>query len=93
MKTDLATSIVVAVVGVIAAYFVCNLFIGPLESFSFSTLDPTSNVSAEVEQPNPEIFNYRALNSTVEVYVGDCQEFVDGECVDGTNDQNKGEGQ
>ena len=93
MKTDLATSIVVAVVGAVAAYFICNLFIGPLESFSFSTLDPTSDISASVEEPNPEIFNYRALNSTVEVYVGDCQEFIDGECVDGAADQNKREGQ
>lgn len=89
MKTDLATSIGIAIVGVLIAYFVCNMFIGPLESFSFSTLDPNSNISADVEEPNSEIFNYKALNATVEVIVGDCQEFADGECLDDATNQNQ----
>ncbi len=90
MKTDLISSIGVAIVGAVIAYFVCNMFIGPLESFSFSALDSSSKISADVEQPNVEVFNYKALNPTVEVYVGDCQEYVDGECVDDTN-QNGGQ--
>ena len=91
MKTDLVTSIGVAVVGALVAYFVCNMFIGPLESFSFSTLTPGSNLSTSLEEPDPAIFNYKALNPTVEVYVGDCQEYVDGECVDDDTNQGGGE--
>ena len=68
MKTDLATSIGIAIVGALIAFFVCNLFIGKIEDFSFSTLD--TSVNTDLVEPDPEIFNYKALNPTVEVYVG-----------------------
>lgn len=69
MKTDLASSIGAAIVGVLIAYFICNLFIGPIEDFTVKTVD--SSVGAELVEPDPEVFNYKALNPTVEVYVGD----------------------
>ena len=72
MKTDLFTSIVAAIAGVLIAFFVTNLFIGPIEEVTYKTVDAT--VTAEVVDPNPEVFNYRALNPTVEVYVGECTE-------------------
>ncbi|MBQ3353399.1 hypothetical protein IJG89_03630 [Candidatus Saccharibacteria bacterium] len=81
MKTDLFSSIGIAIAGVLIAYFVCNLFVGEIEDFSFKTVKST--VSADVSTPNPEVFNYKALNPTVEVYVGDCTEFNSyGECID-----------
>ena len=87
MKTDLASSIVAAVIGLLLAYFVCNLFIGPIEDFSFTTVDTT--VTAELIEPNPEVFNYKALNPTVEVYVGDCDEYdAYGECIN-SNQENQ----
>lgn len=79
MKTDLVTSIGVAIVGAVVAYFVCDMFIGPLENFSFLTLDSSSNVSASIEEPNVEVFNYKALNPTVEVYVGNDEADQNGE--------------
>lgn len=69
MKTDLASSIGAAIAGVLIAYFICNLFIGPIEDFTVKTVD--SSVGAELVEPDPEVFNYKALNPTVEVYVGD----------------------
>lgn len=69
MKTDLASSIGIAIVGVLIAYFVCNIFISSIEDYTFSVV--TTGVSAEPSNPDPEIFNYEALNPTVEVYVGD----------------------
>lgn len=39
MKTDLVTSIGLAIVGVLISYYVCNLLIGPIEPVSFSTVD------------------------------------------------------
>ena len=81
MKTDLATSIGIAIVGAIIAYFVTNLFIGPIEGITIKTLD--SSVNTDLSQPDPEVFNYRAVNPTVEVYVGDCTEFNDqGICIE-----------
>ncbi len=68
MKTDLASSIGVAIVGVLLAYFICNLFVGPIEDVTVKTVD--ASLSTDIAEPNPEIFNYRAINPTVEVYVG-----------------------
>ncbi len=71
MKSDLATSIAIAIVGVLIAYFTCNLLTGEIPGFSFSAIDSsTSSDFADLAEPNPEIFNYKAINPTVEVYVG-----------------------
>lgn len=69
MKTDLISSIGVAIAGVLIAYFVCNLFIGPIEDFTINSV--TTKVDSTLSDPSPEVFNYKALNPTVEVYVGD----------------------
>lgn len=89
MKTDLATSITLAIVGALIAFFVCNLFIGPIESFSFKNLE--SEVTPELDEPNAEVFNYKALNPTVEVFVGNCSEYnANGECIStSVNDENQ----
>lgn len=70
MKTDLATTIGVAIVGVLIAFFVCNYFIGPIAPISFLTVE--TDVDADLAEPDVNVFNYKALNPTVEVYVGDC---------------------
>ena len=81
MKFDLATSFIAAIAGIIVAYFATNFLIPPLEDVSFKTLENT--VDASLNQPNEEIFNYRAVNPTVEVYVGQCLEYNEnGECID-----------
>ncbi len=92
MKTDLASSIGAAIVGALLAYFVCNLFIGEIQPVTIKTVDST--VSADLVTPNVEVFNYKALNPTVEVYVGDCTEFNSyGECVeDNTVQTDQGNG-
>ena len=81
MKNDLATSIFVAIAGVLIAYFVCNMFIGEIESVSFKTINST--ISSSVGEPDPEVFNSTAINPTVEVYVGDCKNYdYYGNCLD-----------
>ena len=81
MKTDLFTSIAAAIAGVLIAFFVTNLFIGPIEDVTYTTVD--AKVNASLATPDPEVFNYRALNPTVEVYVGECDEYNEyGECVE-----------
>lgn len=81
MKTDLASAVVAAILGFGIAFFATNFFIPAIEDVSFSNLD--TSVSSELTEPNEEVFNYKALNPTVEVYVGQCQTFnANGECID-----------
>lgn len=81
MKTDLATAIGAAVLGLLIAYFATNFFMGPIEDVTYKTID--ANVSTSLIDPDPEIFNYRALNPTVEVYIGSCIEYdSNGECLE-----------
>ncbi|MBQ3436823.1 hypothetical protein IJG26_02645 [Candidatus Saccharibacteria bacterium] len=81
MKTDLATSIGVAIVGIIISFVVCNLFLGEIQEVSFTTV--SSSVTTDVASPDPEVFNYKAINPTVEVYVGNCKEYNSfGQCVE-----------
>lgn len=84
MKNDLATSIVTAIIGILISYFVCNMFIGEMDGVSFKILN--SNITSNVEEPDPEVFNSKALNPTVEVYVGDCKNYdFYGNCIDEEN--------
>lgn len=82
MKTELFTAIAAAIFGVLIAFFVCNLFIGEIKPVEVKTV--SADVNADVDEPDPEIFNYKALNPTVEVYVGSCVEYDSetGECVE-----------
>lgn len=82
MKNDLLTSIIAATVGIVASYVVTNMFFGELEDFSISTVDP--NLTVKLAEPNNEVFNYLAVNPTVEVFVGECDEYDEktGECLD-----------
>ena len=82
MKTDLATSISAAIIGVLIAYFLSNwMFVHPIEEVTIKVIG--SEVNTELVNPDPEIFNYKALNPTVEVFVGDCAEYNEfGECVE-----------
>ena len=83
MKSDFVTSIIVAIVGAIGAYLICNLlFAGEPEIVEVKTIE-NSDISSSIAEPNPELFNIKALNPTVEVYIGECSEFNDqGECLD-----------
>lgn len=84
MKNDLLTSIGVAIVGGLIGYFVCNIFVGPIEDVTIKTVN--SSISTDLPNPSVEVFNYKAINPTVEVYVGDsdsCKQTDDrGECID-----------
>ena len=71
MKTDLFTSIGIAIVGAVIGFFICNLLLGPIEQISFKSV--STNVDANLAEPNVDVFNYKALNPTVEVFVGNCE--------------------
>ncbi len=69
VQKELVTAIITGIIGFIAAFFICNLFVGGIDKVTIPTTD--SSVSTDLPEPNPEIFNYKSLNPTVEVYVGE----------------------
>ncbi len=87
MKNDLATAIITAVIGVVASYFLVGLFFGEIEDVSISSVDP--NLTVNLVEPNSDIFNFRSVNPTVEVYVGECDEYDEttGICLDGSKNE------
>ena len=45
------------------------------------------SISTDLSEPNTEVFNYRALNPTVEVYI-DCTNYdASGSCVNNTENK------
>jgi len=81
MKNDLATAIGVGIIGIIIGFVVCNLFLTDSESVSYKMIN--ANVTTQLVEPDDEVFNVKALNPTVEVYVGDCAEYDSyGNCVE-----------
>lgn len=89
MKTDLFFSVGLAIFGTVIAYFVCDLLINELfkvENYTVKTID--SSISTDLVDPDPEVYNYKALDPTVEVYVGNCTEQNSyGECVEASSDE------
>ena len=80
MNKNLLSAIGVAIVGAIIAFVVCNLIMPELEPVSFQNVD--ASFTTDLTDPDPEVFNVRALNPTVEVYVGNCTDFDEfGQCI------------
>ena len=87
MNNELATAIGAAILGVIAAFLITDkLILGEIDNVTIKTID--SKVNINLANPDPEIFNYKALNPTIEVYVGDCIEYNSvGECVETSSNE------
>ena len=85
MKTDIVTTIVAASIGVAISFFiVSNLILKDPDPVVVKTLSTTT--SSSLDEPNVEIFNYRAINPTVEAYV-DCNNYdYAGNCIEGTGE-------
>lgn len=90
MKTDLATTILTSIIGIVAAFFICKLLLPALDDVTIKTINAESAYT--LVDPNPEIFNYRAINPTVEVYVGQCAEYDEnGKCIETTTEETQPE--
>lgn len=74
MKTsDYISVVMIAIVGTILAYFLTNSLLGdPAEkSVSFEYME---KVDGTLTAPDGEVFNLAAINPTVEVYIGNCED-------------------
>lgn len=72
-QSDLFTLILVAGIGVIGSFFAVQALLGdPKEAtVKFNTVVPIENT---LVAPDAEIFHSTAINPTVEVYVGECED-------------------
>ena len=81
MKTDLFTTIIIAIIGVAGAFAITNYLLPAMQDVSYKTVE--SSVHNGLADPDVEVFNYKAVNPTVEVYVGECNEYNEmGVCVE-----------
>lgn len=72
-QSDIFSVIIIAVVGTLIAFFVTNSLLGDpdLQYVTFKTMN---DISPTLIDPDIEVFNPDAINPTVEVYVGDCED-------------------
>lgn len=82
MKKDLLTSIALFIIGIVAAYLIVGLFFGEDDGKSVTVKTVGTSITSSISEPDPEVFNYRAINPTVEVYVGECTVYdILGNCL------------
>lgn len=73
-QSDIFTLILVAGIGTLAAFFVCQTLLGDPNQASTKFKTVNRVISSELVTPDPEVFNSTAINPTIEVYVGDCED-------------------
>ena len=69
-KTDIAMVILIAGVGVAIGYIVASNISFLKVPKSGAKVQTIREISSDVEEPDPAIFNKNAINPTVEVLVG-----------------------
>lgn len=89
MKSSLITSAIIFVAGTVVAFIAGDMLMPKIEDFSIKTINIEN--SATLSEPNIEIFNYRAINPTVEVYVGGDEESSDNDLNPSVPDENNNE--
>lgn len=73
-QSDIFSLILIASVGTLAAFFVCQSLMGNPDDASVKFKALVNPVSSALVVPDPEVFNGAAINPTVEVYVGSCED-------------------
>ena len=72
-QSDIITIVLVAGIGTFIAAMLCNLILGNPDEKSV-TFKTVQVIEADLAEPDPEVFNVDAINPTIEVYVGDCED-------------------
>jgi hypothetical protein len=72
-QSDIFSIIIIATVGTLLSYFFVNSLLGnpDLEIVNIKTIQ---EISPNISSPDPELFNPEAINPTVEVFVGECED-------------------
>lgn len=72
-QSDIFTIIIVATIGMLGAFFLSDAILGnpDMEKTTFSVVEP---ITDSIMQPDAELFNSKAINPTVEVEIGVCED-------------------
>jgi len=73
-QSDIFTLILIAGIGTLVAFFVCQTLLGDPSTASVKFKAVNRVVSSSLTDPDPEVFNSLSINPTIEVYVGDCED-------------------
>lgn len=82
-KTDILTTAVIAILGVVISFVLCNYLLGDPDEEIVSFQSLSEVIDPNIEEPNKEIFNPESINPTVEIFIGNCQDIdMDGKLSD-----------
>ena len=73
-RSDIYSLILIAGIGTLAAFLACNALLGDPNKASIEFTTVSTVLTSDLAEPNEEIFNGTAINPTIEVYVGDCED-------------------
>jgi len=73
-RSDIYSLILIAGIGTLAAFLACNALLGDPNKASVEFKTVSTVLTSDLAEPNEEIFNGTAINPTIEVYVGDCED-------------------
>lgn len=72
-RSDIFTVTFVASVGVLLTFIACSFLLGDPDT-RYLKHKTIGKITADLTSPDPEVFNLDAINPTVEVYVGSCED-------------------
>ena len=72
-RSDIFTVTFVASVGVLLTFIACSFLLGDPDT-RYLKHKTIGKITADLTSPDPEVFNVNAINPTVEVYVGSCED-------------------
>ena len=72
-QSDIIMIGIVAAIGTLVAATSLNFILGDPD-LKYEKIKTIKAVSSELKEPDPEIFNNEAVNPTIEVYVGSCED-------------------
>ena len=72
-QSNIITVIIIATIGAVASFFACKALVGDPDEASVKFKN-IKVISSDLDQPDPEVFNSYAINPTVEVKIGDCED-------------------
>lgn len=73
-QSDIFSIILVASVGVIGSFFICNSIMGSPKDAKVEFKLLKEVITNDLDTPDAEVFNSTAINPTIEVFVGDCED-------------------
>ena len=72
-RSDIFTVTFVASVGVLLTFIACSFLLGDPDT-RYLKHKTIGKITADLTSPDPGVFNVDAINPTVEVYVGSCED-------------------